>query len=87
MNFLPREQGERFRINLYDHGAGLAIGDYDNDGREDLYFLNQHGPNALYRNRGDRALRTSNCSTRDSDTKASPYAPLSPRHIIVPCRT
>src|SRR5712671_253659 len=53
MNFLPREQGERFRINLYDHGAGLAIGDYDNDGRDDIYFLNQHGPNALYRNRGD----------------------------------
>jgi hypothetical protein len=53
MNFLPREQGERFRINLYDHGAGLAVGDYDNDGRDDIYFLNQHGPNALYRNRGD----------------------------------
>ncbi|MEA2706794.1 MAG: enediyne biosynthesis protein [Gemmatimonadaceae bacterium] len=53
MNFLPREQGERFRINLYDHGAGLAVGDYDNDSREDIYFLNQHGPNALYRNRGD----------------------------------
>jgi hypothetical protein len=53
MNFLTREQGERFRINLYDHGAGLAVGDYDNDGREDIYFLNQHGMNALYRNRGD----------------------------------
>jgi hypothetical protein len=53
MNFLPREQGERFRINLYDHGAGLAVADYDNDGREDIYFLNQHGQNALYRNRGD----------------------------------
>ncbi|HMG71568.1 MAG TPA: CRTAC1 family protein [Gemmatimonadaceae bacterium] len=53
MNFLTREQGERFRINLYDHGAGLAVGDYDNDGREDIYFLNQHGTNALYRNRGD----------------------------------
>ena len=53
MNFLSREQGERFRTNLYDHGAGLAVGDYDNDGREDIYFLNQHGANALYRNRGD----------------------------------
>ena len=53
MNYLPKEQGERFRINLYDHGAGLAVGDYDNDGHEDIYFLNQHGPNALYRNRGD----------------------------------
>jgi hypothetical protein len=54
MNNLPNEQGEqRFRINLYDHGAGLAVGDYDNDGRDDIYFLNQHGPTALYRNRGD----------------------------------
>jgi enediyne biosynthesis protein E4 len=53
MNFLPKEQGEHFRINLYDHGSGLAVGDYDNDGHEDIYFLNQHGPNALYRNRGD----------------------------------
>ena len=53
MNLLPKEQGEQFRINLYDHGAGLAVGDYDNDGHEDIYFLNQLGPNALYRNRGD----------------------------------
>ncbi|HEX7596109.1 MAG TPA: VCBS repeat-containing protein, partial [Gemmatimonadaceae bacterium] len=53
MNLLPREQGERFRINLYDHGSGLAVGDFDNDGREDIYFLNEHGTNALYRNRAD----------------------------------
>jgi hypothetical protein len=53
MNFLTKEQGERFRINLYDHGAGLAVGDFDNDGRDDIYLLNQHGTNALYRNRGD----------------------------------
>src|SRR6266550_3454764 len=53
MHNLPNEQGVRFRINLYDHGSGLAVSDYDNDGRDDIYFLNQHGPNALYRNRGD----------------------------------
>ena len=53
MNFLSREQGERFRINLYDHGSGLAVGDVDNDGRDDIYFLNQHGTNALYRNAGN----------------------------------
>ena len=52
MNNLAREQGERFRINLYDHGSGLAVGDYDNDGRDDIYFLTQHGTNALYRNAG-----------------------------------
>ena len=53
MHDLPQEQGEHFRINLYDHGSGLAVGDYDNDGRDDIYFLNQLGPNALYRNAGD----------------------------------
>ncbi|MDQ2890453.1 MAG: CRTAC1 family protein, partial [Gemmatimonadota bacterium] len=53
MNFLPKEQGEHFKINLYDHGSGLAIADFDNDGREDIYFVNQHGTNGLYRNRGD----------------------------------
>src|SRR5437879_11387101 len=40
-------------IFVIDHGSGLAVGDYDNDGHEDIYFLNQHGPNALYRNTGD----------------------------------
>jgi hypothetical protein len=53
MNFLPNEQGEKFKINLYDHGAGVAVGDFDGDGYDDIYFLNQLGPNALYRNRGD----------------------------------
>src|SRR2546430_17414844 len=53
MHDLPKEQGERFRINLYDHGSGLAVGDYDNDGHEDIYFLDHHGPNALYPNTGD----------------------------------
>jgi hypothetical protein len=53
MNFLPDEQGEKFKINLYDHGAGVAVGDFDGDGKDDIYFCNQLGPNALYRNNGD----------------------------------
>jgi hypothetical protein len=53
MDFLPAEQGEKFKINLYDHGCGVAVGDYDGDGFDDIYFCNQLGPNALYRNRGD----------------------------------
>ncbi len=53
MHFLPEEQGENFKINLYDHGSGLAVGDFDGDGRDDIYFCNQLGPNALYHNKGD----------------------------------
>jgi hypothetical protein len=53
MRFLPEEQGENFKINLYDHGCGLAVADFDGDGREDIYFCNQLGKNALYRNNGD----------------------------------
>ena len=53
MRFLPGEQGEAFKINLYDHGAGVAVGDFDGDGHDDIYFCNQLGPNALYRNKGD----------------------------------
>ena len=33
-------------------GSGVAIGDYDNDGNEDL-FLTYYGQNVLYRNRGN----------------------------------
>ena len=53
MNFLPEEQGAKFKINLYDHGCGVAIDDYDGDGLEDVYFVNQLGKNALYKNKGD----------------------------------
>ncbi len=53
MSFLPGEQGENFKVNLYDHGCGVAVGDYDGDGHDDVFFCNQLGPCALYRNRGD----------------------------------
>ncbi len=57
MSFLPGEQGELFKINLYDHGSGLAVGDYDGDGHDDVYFCNQLGENALYHNNGDGTFR------------------------------
>ena len=34
------------------YGLGVCIGDYDNDGRPDIYVSN-YGPNVLYRNNGD----------------------------------
>ncbi len=52
MAFLPSEQGENFKTNLYDHGCGVVVGDFDGDGHDDVYFLNQLGRNALYKNKG-----------------------------------
>ncbi|HYV20397.1 MAG TPA: FG-GAP-like repeat-containing protein [Verrucomicrobiae bacterium] len=42
-----------FRPTHYDHGTAVAAADVDGDGRTDLYFVNQAGPNGLYRNLGD----------------------------------
>lgn len=52
MAFLPGEQGEQFKINLYDHGSGVAVADVDGDGDEDVYLCNQLGRNALFVNDG-----------------------------------
>ncbi len=46
------EAGKRFRPNHYDHGTGIAAADVDKDGRIDLFFVNQRGPNELWRNLG-----------------------------------
>jgi hypothetical protein len=53
MSFLPGEQGEKFKTNLYDHGTGLAVADVDDDGHDDVYFLNESGKNRLFRNDGN----------------------------------
>jgi hypothetical protein len=40
------------RLDRYGWGNGVCGGDFDNDGRQDL-FVTYWGPNVLYRNRGD----------------------------------
>jgi len=50
------EDGEEFNVlsyrNFYN-GGGVAIGDVNGDGMDDLYFTANQGPNRLYLNQGD----------------------------------
>src|SRR5437867_9293224 len=43
MHDLQKEQGERFSINQYDQGSGLAVGEYDNDAHGHIYLPNPPG--------------------------------------------
>jgi hypothetical protein len=46
------DAGRDYKAIHYDHGSGLAAADVDLDGLTDLYFVNQLGPNELWRNLG-----------------------------------
>ena len=58
----PEQTGVTFRNDLKDesgaknrnlfNGSGVALGDYDGDGKVDLYFCSLEGENKLYRNLG-----------------------------------
>jgi cytochrome oxidase Cu insertion factor (SCO1/SenC/PrrC family) len=52
-NVSSTDIGRNYRAAHYDHGTGVAAADVDGDGRPDLYFVNQVGASALYRNLGD----------------------------------
>ena len=47
-----REATEASGLSSTEYGMGVAVGDFDNDGRPDLYVTN-FGPNRLWHNRGD----------------------------------
>jgi hypothetical protein len=63
VNHLYRNRGDgtfedvtaRSGLGQSGWGQGVCAGDYDNDGREDL-FVTYYGQNRLYRNRGDLAF-------------------------------
>src|SRR5438445_1988992 len=49
-NTLEEWQGASNRVLF--NGSGVAVGDYDKDGRPDLYFCSLNGRNTLYKNLG-----------------------------------
>ena len=49
----PKMWGERYQeFALGAIGTGIAIGDYDNDGRPDIFAVSKTGQNRLFRNLG-----------------------------------
>ena len=50
--FRFRDVTDQTGVGDTGYGLGVAVGDYDNDGRPDLYVSN-FGPKVLYRNNGD----------------------------------
>jgi hypothetical protein len=52
-NQMTEDSGVHHKAVHYDHGNGIAVADVDSDGKLDIYFTNQIGPNALFRNLGN----------------------------------
>ena len=51
------DSGKLYKPNHYDHGNGVVVADVDGDDLYDIYFVNQLGTNALYKNLGDGKFR------------------------------
>ena len=52
VNQVTDDSTRHFKAVHYDHGNGIAVADVDGDGRLDIYFTSQTGPNELWRNLG-----------------------------------
>jgi len=61
---------DRSGIQHREYGMGACAGDYDGDGRPDLYITN-YGPNTLYRNRGDGTFEDVTATARVGDPRWS----------------
>ena len=50
-------------------GMGVGVGDYDNDGREDLFVVNYSGqPKSVFHNRGNRLFQTASSQAGIANT-------------------
>jgi hypothetical protein len=67
-NKIIQNKEMNFMNNLFIYsGAGVGVGDIDNDGLIDLYFTSNFGPNKLYKNEGDFTFKDITSSSRTED--------------------
>jgi len=50
-------------------GGGVAVGDLDNDGLEDVYFVSSFGENKLYKNKGDFTFKDVTALSKTGDNE------------------
>jgi hypothetical protein len=68
MNNTKQTNDINFMNYMYIYtGAGLATGDIDNDGFEDVYLVSNSGPNKLYKNQGDFTFEDITLSSKTED--------------------
>ena len=71
INFINRIiQDNEFNFMNYMYiytGAGVAVGDIDNDGLQDIYFTSNFGPNKLYKNKGNFEFEDITISSKTED--------------------
>jgi len=55
----PNEQFNMFHYMYYYNGAGLGVGDFNKDGKIDIFFASNEGANELYLNKGQLKFENS----------------------------
>ncbi|RYG45848.1 MAG: VCBS repeat-containing protein, partial [Chitinophagaceae bacterium] len=46
-----------FKYMYFYNGAGVGVGDFNNDGLQDVFFASNQGQNSLYLNKGSMQFR------------------------------
>ena len=55
----PNEQFNMFHYMYYYNGAGVGVGDFNKDGKMDIFFASNEGANQLYLNKGNLKFENS----------------------------